>query len=1012
LQEFIHAFPHLLDQILEREVDSQVGRDCSCSTGAKRTTRCLDCFYYDISCPDCFISAHRNLPTHWAEVWNYEQGFFVRHDIAMLQDNIASMNLGHSGNPCHSSHATNILFHIVDTNGIHQTKVRFCACEGLVDRPGQLMHAELFPATMKQPTTAFTFRLLRQFHLLHLEGKVSAYDFIGALRRLSDNAFPQRIPDPSPQFRMVMCVWRFLTATKRQGQAHGIDDHISHRRKGNLIVHCPSCLEPHVNMEPGWERTPSNLRHLNQTQYTADGNHHSNKYSKNTDPDDVSLYNGTAYFPEDTAYQEFLRNIPNGASEKVPCDHLNVANKQNRKKFKNMDISGIVNIQCSHIFIKSTVDLQLGEKFLIVDYAIVHALRNIMREGEDVSDLIWRFIKLCDHIFSYDNVCGYSVNAVERFLEHFPKEAEFIKRTRWLIPLLHVQNHKDNCTYRFSCAYTECACHFQGETAEMTWVELNQLAPQTRQMNNGHCQDTIIDHHSHWNWMKTSNMVSQLFNDLIRARDLFDQKHTAFKILCAVYADKISEWNSLDRHERRLEGKEIVCVYRHNNTKVPSQSRVFQALLAELESAEPRKESLETTTLSYLNEAILIAEEQRKVQEKVHAFKKESSDCSKSASQALSVEIEKRRDRLWKRIDTWRGIQKTIVPQIGDLVAQQAISGKAASCPEKEVLYVPSDFCERDRIKYGLVALGENQRRLLQGTACDYVSKIKTVSKTIDSGKAAKKLQEFGQRGHTRAGDEIHNIEKLRQRCIDDYSATRNSMINLGMSPDDASYPPLTLKDTFRKATHSKRAVGDSRCFDGLAWTHTGVTGGSYQIPSTSTTTSSPSRWPNPGVGTQAVKAKHGWIWSFRPRSGMSDKEVENWMAEGDRVQWFRAEAEMERWREEWEAKQADFLRCIRSFGKMADVWQTLSTREPENCSKACERGRIAYAKQKSAMFQEMACHAKDVFRSAGYGELIDHLIDQQRGKILADFVLAERSDPKYHILELVAGVSSPILFH
>jgi len=31
----------------------------------------------------------------------------------------------------------------------------------------------------------------------------------------------------------------------------------------------------------------------------------------------------------------------------------------------------------------------------------------------------------------------------------------------------------------------------------------------------------------------------------------------------------------------------------------------------------------------------------------------------------------------------------------------------------------------------------------------------------------------------------------------------------------------------------------------------------------------------------------------------------------GDHVQWFRAEAEMERWREEWEIKQADFLRCI-----------------------------------------------------------------------------------------------------
>jgi hypothetical protein len=253
---------------------------------------------------------------------------------------------------------------------------------------------------------------------------------------------------------------------------------------------------------------------------------------------------------------------------------------------------------------------------------------------------------------------------------------------------------------------------------------------------------------------------------------------------------------------------------------------------------------------------IVLISDRRRVQEKVRTSGsgKESLDRSKEASQALSVEIEKRRERLQERIDTWRRIQKILVPQIGDLVAQQAISGKTAGLPEKEALYVPSDFGEGDRIRYGLVALGENQRHLLQGTACDYVAKIKTVSKTVDSGKADKKLQEYAQRGHTRAGDQIHGIEELRQRCINDYSATRDAMIALGMSPDDSSYPPLTLKDTFRKATHSKRAIGDSRRFDGLAWTHTGITGGSRPLPPTA---SSPlSARQNPGVGTQAIKAK------------------------------------------------------------------------------------------------------------------------------------------------------------
>jgi hypothetical protein len=84
-------------------------------------------------------------------------------------------------------------------------------------------------------------------------------------------------------------------------------------------------------------------------------------------------------------------------------------------------------------------------------------------------------------------------------------------------------------------------------------------------------------------------------------------------------------------------------------------------------------------------------------------------------------------------------------------------------------------------------------------------------------------------------------------------------MIALGMSPDNVCYPPLTLKDTFRKATYSKHAVGDSQCFDGLAWTHTSVNGGSCQVLPTSTTTISLSGL-NPGVGTQAIKAKRNII--------------------------------------------------------------------------------------------------------------------------------------------------------
>ena len=145
-------------------------------------------------------------------------------------------------------------------------------------------------------------------------------------------------------------------------------------------------------------------------------------------------------------------------------------------------------------------------RFPNTDYGVSHAISNTRRRGRELSPQQITFIAFVDRVLSYDINCGYSIYALDRFEEQFPEDVDFIAGMRWLIPLLHVQNHRDNCTYLFSSAYVESVGHFHGETAEQTWVELNQLAGQTHQMNNGHHQDTIINHHSYWNWSKTAIM--------------------------------------------------------------------------------------------------------------------------------------------------------------------------------------------------------------------------------------------------------------------------------------------------------------------------------------------------------------------------------------------------------------------------------------------------------------------------------------------------------------------------
>jgi hypothetical protein len=81
-----------------------------------------------------------------------------------------------------------------------------------------------------------------------------------------------------------------------------------------------------------------------------------------------------------------------------------------------------------------------------------------------------------------------------------------------------------------------------------------------------------------------------------------------------------------------------------------------------------------------------------------------------------------------------------------------------------------------------------------------------------------------------------------------------------------------------------------------------------------------------------------------------------------DRIQWFRAEAEMQRWQEQVESKLAELLRTSHSFQKMQEIW--------ENLAQDQEPGYAAYAKQKAAMYGQMAGYCDEGLDHAGYGEL------------------------------------------
>jgi hypothetical protein len=83
---------------------------------------------------------------------------------------------------------------VVTSTGAFRHRIRWCQCPGAADPHIQLLRLQLFSATIKRPSTAFTFNVLDHFHIDAMEYKTAALNFYNKLRHLTSNAFPAMVP--------------------------------------------------------------------------------------------------------------------------------------------------------------------------------------------------------------------------------------------------------------------------------------------------------------------------------------------------------------------------------------------------------------------------------------------------------------------------------------------------------------------------------------------------------------------------------------------------------------------------------------------------------------------------------------------------------------------------------------------------------------------------------------------------------------------------------------------------
>ncbi|OAX30619.1 hypothetical protein K503DRAFT_728235, partial [Rhizopogon vinicolor AM-OR11-026] len=179
--------------------------------------RCKDCFDLNLYCQQCIVKNHSRSPVHRVEEWTGE--FFKRIPLKTLG---LRVQLGHKANErcLLPVKAFNDDFVLIDIGGIHSLSLDFCGCENAQSHMKQLLRVGWFPSTTSDPRTAATFRVLRQYHILSFESKVSAYEFYHSLVRQTDNTGLLKRKDRYEAFMRIVREWRHIQMLKRAGRGH------------------------------------------------------------------------------------------------------------------------------------------------------------------------------------------------------------------------------------------------------------------------------------------------------------------------------------------------------------------------------------------------------------------------------------------------------------------------------------------------------------------------------------------------------------------------------------------------------------------------------------------------------------------------------------------------------------------------------------------------------------------------------------------------------------------------
>ncbi|KAG8919084.1 hypothetical protein FRC02_001929 [Tulasnella sp. 418] len=655
-------------------------------------------------CRECCNTTHQSQPFHtirsWAKREQSTRPFFKRSPPS---ERGFILHLGHFSLPCSSAKSVRISnVRIVDVNGFHDMTVSFCRC-GETETPAwaQLLRHRLFPSTEDEPSTAFTFRLLRHFEQFNLSSQTAAWDYYRSICHFTD-PLGASTKKAYNRFVKIMRQWRMLQLLKRCGRMDDLN-----LRSGELVVRCRACPIPGENLPESWvsDRYASLLyaRFLQ-----GDGNFHQQLRANRPGPlaDRSNVRDGGFWAPQETFEGHIQSTHNNDKRSTDPQCQTRAGVPSRGVNDPKLSVTGIYAVSCRHLLFQPSgvVDFFKGERFSHVDVAVASVMQEALQA---------RTKRI---VFSYDVNCKYSRWFQERVTAGddplIPENLLCQGNIQFVIPKFHLASHQKTCADRFSFNYTPFVGRMSGEGVETLWPALNGLQYSIREMGWGSRRDLLTHHMNHHNWLKSRQMSDRIYRDFCSATIEAEMAMEKVKGIEENLGEELSETM---RSEWLQRGGDQ---YRPNpeTMKVPSKSTV----LRELQQQETSQNLTSSTSAtgstspsSFVHTALILEEDLIKyTTRRTHLVNQGLSPSEEAKLKVAATALQKRIDKHYHLLRNFAPSIPAELLQAGDEVNSSAI-------------VLPSSLSDARRLAFGLEPLTQVEVELRVGHLHDILEKLR-----------------------------------------------------------------------------------------------------------------------------------------------------------------------------------------------------------------------------------------------------------------------------------------------